>query len=206
MKLRFIVSELYNYFDCKFYNKDFRIVKLKNDYLITDFLINVHKDYNLQSIDYQFIFKYLVCQYDYWKAIKVKGFGNTTRVANIFGQKAYNRFKERNDNPKFNWYNAENLLKQQYGISSSFLLRYRAREKKDLTQLSVDEEKEKTLFEDHNVQLVHCIDSTTLFNHNSNHCIKCGARQQCKQMLKQYYREIYIDRGYETSVEEEAKI
>jgi len=191
MKLRLIVGELYHYFDCKFYNKEFKIVELKNAHIITDFLINVHKDFNLQSINHQFIFKYLMFQYDFWNDQEITGFGNHTRLGTIFSKKGYLRFQKALKNDKFSWYNAEKTLQDKYGINRSFLIRYRAKQKRDLTILSVDEESEKKIFEDGDVQLVHCIDSTTLFNHVSEVCMACPARVKCKRLLKVYYKYLH---------------
>ena len=205
MKLRYVVNQLYNYFDNKFYNLDANIVKHIDKDLITTFLIELHKDYTLQSISNDFLFKYLTYQYDYWKDRDVKGFGNHTRPLNVFGPKAYSRFKKNNINSKYSWYNAEKSLSERYGINRKILLDYESNFKKDSTKLHLDEEQEKLVFNQSDVQLLHCIDNTTLFNDRSSVCSKCNASVKCKKILKEIYRQTYIDRGYEASISEKSK-
>jgi len=197
MKLRFIVHELYCHFDSKFHNTDPRLSKPIDNQSITNFLIEVHKDYNLNSINNDFLFKYFIYQYDYWKSKEIRAFGNHTRLINIIGPKAYSRFKQIQTNSTYNWYNAEKSL-VEYGIDRSILSRYNHNKSSDPSKLHIDEEKEKIVFKsNHHLQLAHCIDNTTLYNHNSNHCQVCTMQNVCKRMLKDNLPQLYVNRGYE---------
>jgi hypothetical protein len=206
MKIRFVIYELYTYFDCKFYKLQPTLNSNVSNDEVTSFLIELHKEGHLHSLNYHFIYKYLLYQYDYWNDRRVGGFGNHTRLANIFGKKAYSRFRATLSNPKYNWYNAEKTLKDTYGISRDVLSRFNSNYVKDYKKIHRDEECEKMLFDDSNVQLVHCIDNTTLFNNNSEICQQCQVKDACKKVLKQMYYRIYIKRGYgnKTSIKQES--
>lgn len=206
--MRFVIYELYNYFDCRFYQLQPSLSSKSND-TITTFLIELHKLGKLHSLNYEFIFKYLVYQYDYWNDKRIEGFGNHTRIVNIFGPKAYSRYVRILDNPTYSWYNAEKTLKDTYGIDRAFLKNFYPKEVGKELKVHEDEENEKTIFDQNGpVQLLHCLDSTTLYKHTSDICSNCSMKDECLVMLKSTYYRIYKKRGYgnKTSVEQKSKV
>lgn len=195
MKLRFVAIELYQQFISSFYSLEEYSIKdrVKANQVIVNFLIEIHKRINLNSIGPRFIFYYLIFQFDYWNSKDVS-FGDKVNIVRIFGKKSIERYFNRSKD--YSWYNAE-LSLNSLGIKQSFLNEYDQVTVVDRVKIDEKEEKRKEQYFGTKSHLVNCMDNTTLFNHRSIHCAICTHKTICKKILKENYFSIYVDRGYE---------
>jgi len=182
MKLRMIVRQMYGEFIRRYYNSNAVI----DDNLIVDFLIEVHKKINLNSISAEWIYNYLIFQFDYWKSKNVHH-GNRMSAKKIFAKKSLQRYFSRSD--KFNWYNAKLSLKQ-FDIGDDILYQFRKKQQSSTTYDDI----ERVRFHNTNKGFANCIEMTTLYDKRSGLCQTCRFRKQCKELLRQNYKAIYIDR------------
>lgn len=184
MKLRAIVREMYRDFVERYYKSS---TSIDNDDIIVDWLIEVHKKINLNSISARWIYRYLIYQFDYWKNKNVRH-GNKMSIKKIFAKKSLERYFNRSS--EYNWYNAAKSL-EQYDINESILKSYESRHQK--TNIAFDDV-ERARYYNTDKGLANCIETTTLYDNRSKFCIVCKNRKVCKQILQENYKALYIDR------------
>jgi hypothetical protein len=194
MKDREILILLYEKFLKRFYEDNQLHIKASRDNqnVLTTFLLQVHKELNLNSIGVAYWYQYLIYQYDYWSTKNV-AFGERITLKRVFAIKSWERFQQISD--EFSWYNAE-LTLSKYNINRSIILEMKVRDRKNHTKLNDYEEEEKSRFLNKPIGFVNCIETTTLFNHRSTSCALCKVNQTCKNLLRENYIGVYIDRGY----------
>lgn len=193
MKKRQIAFRLY----CQFVEKIYKKTDCINDIdsamsTITDFLLQVHRDIGLQGVGSNFLYDYLVYQFDYWIDKNVT-FGDKTSINRIYSVESWKRYLSRFEN--FSWYNARCRM-SAYNISTAILDQFIIHIPIDNCAINQAEEREKQRFHQQEKGLAHCIDSTTLYNHKSVLCMRCPFKNTCKSLLKETYFAIYMDRGY----------
>lgn len=186
---------LYDYFTSQFYQQQLICKRSeKNRIILTNFLLEIHKTVSLVSVGPEYLFNYLIFQFDYWNEKNVE-FGDRITLSRIFGKACVERFF--NISKDYSWYNAKLTLNEKYSIESSIINDLIASTKlKDYKTIDRVEEIEKQRFFNHPAALAHCIENTTLFNHRSSVCVGCKHKKICKSTLKQMYIGIYHSRGY----------
>ena len=194
MKLRMLCVDMYVQFLEKYRRKDPRYKhSSKNEVIIVSFLIELHKECNLQSIGCNFIYRYLIYQFDYWKHLDVE-YGDPLSFDRIFAKKSLGRYFNRSKD--FHWFNAERALRKR-GITKEILNRYDKADKYNFTGLDENEEREKQRFHNTPIGLSHCLETTTLYNHKSHVCQSCKYVKECIKFLKSLNEDVYMKRGYE---------
>lgn len=156
-----------------------------NQECITTFLIELHKKIGLAHIGENYINDYLIYQFNYWIDKDVQ-FGNSITIKKVFAIESLKRYLNRD--PDFNWY----MAKLQIEPYLTPIKEIKAKSDK----LNDTEENEKRRFYNEKRGLIHCFDTTTLFNHNSPLCISCIHKEVCKKLLMNTYPKIYKERGY----------
>lgn len=193
MKLRIVAEQLYCDFVVRFHDLQSSEIKLTQNQrdIVTDFLIELHKNVGLHSVGPRYIYDFLIYQFNYWHNKKVK-FGDRITVVRVLGKKSIRRWFDRRED--FSWYNAYKDM-SQYGLTLKMLSKFKQKKLTTHIKLSQFEEQEKKRFYNTQQGFRNCIEQTTLYNHKSKLCAVCINNRICKQLLKANYPAIYIDRG-----------
>lgn len=189
MKVELI--KLYEYFVQKIYPEGYDFFELNptpaHKKVLVNWLVELAKDIDLEMVDFNYLFDYVGFTFEYI-LIKRPNY-NSRRIPlnQIFSSTSYERWKGRNKG--YEYYVGENLYKRgvrredldpnQYNLIS-------------ITELDDDEEAFKKRYG----ELGLCLESTSLFNHKSSHCMECKDKDACKKLLSQISPAVYYDRGY----------
>lgn len=170
-------------------------------YNFSNFLKN-DKEYYL-NIDW--LFSYFNYQFTYWDYIKeqkkLNGEICLIQLHWILGQKALKRFKNKTQKDSY-FYHTKFL--QKYKIKKENLIEYLENKK----LLSIEDNEEKKVFNELNIKeeklklksfntiegFYICLNYTSLYKFNSDVCIKCKYRKECKDYLKRNYFKLYQKR------------
>lgn len=191
MDLHLLTERLYNHFYSKFYKREFKLnLELnRNAQLIQNFIDLLVRHYQLESISLNFLINYLAWSFN-------RRFGQITKrdisLAWIIGKSTFKKYLERKDEEAF--YSDQFLAKVGINVDE---LRKEFIEIEQNAGLDISEENEKKRFDD-DARLFHCLQFTTLYNHQSLTCLKCVNKSQCKSLLKIHYPRIFKLRGYES--------
>ena len=186
--MNFDLNNSYYYYFYNYFYSSKNIVNLTPTIIkqSQSFLKSCSEKTTLQSLGTNWLFKYLIFQFEYWSNIKITSFNNKISFSFIFGEKAIERFFNRKE--EFDW---------QLTIESSFLVKNKNIDY--FTFLSfLDESKKSVESYPHPVKLKQklnlCLIFTTLYDHTDNSCIFCIERKECKTILEKNYSLIYKDR------------
>jgi len=149
-------------------------------------LLNDNKN-SLYSIGKDYITKYFIFQFDYWKGLDTR-FGQKIPLSWFIGKKAYLRWVNRKEHDL--WHAKNTAKKYNLGKIKN------KKKNRDLLKIQKYEELEKSRFFNKTIGFVNCIETTTLYNHRSLNCMVCKYNKDCKKLLKENYPNIYINRGY----------
>lgn len=167
------------------YNADSR-----DEACIQSFIKLLDKEYGIESIGRTFVYDYFCFQLDYWKNMDTR-FGKKIPISWFIGKKAFERWKKNPEEDLWHAYQTAN----EFGIHIG-LIHTTGPVHMDVLELKETEEAEKARFGDPAKQLVHCLETTTLYNHRSTLCISCPEKNACKALLKENFYKIYLKRGY----------
>lgn len=181
------VIGLYEHFYSKVYHCDYTYKPSKHDKIIKNFIEKLDI-----SCGQEWMFDYIAFQFEYWSKIKYKKVKGTPPNL-VFGKVALERFEQRNENWKY--FTDQFVMLYQIGLDNDY--------KKDLSNISTAEEKEKLRFTGKE-RLANCILYTTLYNRKSKICVLCGFSKVCKEVQKVKYLNIYQLRGNETGIKKES--
>jgi len=163
--------------------------ELRDNACITNFIKLIDKAYGIESLGEVFIYDYFSFQLNYWVNLDTR-FGKKIPITWFVGKKAFLRWK---DNPNIDLYHAHKTS-DLFGIDISAF--NKSKKNIDALETKPYEEKEKIRFGHKESQFLHCIETTTLFNHRSTYCVLCENKISCKELLKVNFYRIYIKRGY----------
>lgn len=113
------------------------------------------------------------------------------RFSWIFGKKPIERWLK--NDVKTNNYIIRKTLKKQYKINT---VKRNNQISKIVLSLRKIEEKYKAEFFNTKRGFQWCIANTSLYHHKSTYCLTCEFKQECKEILKRNYNNIYKLRGY----------
>jgi len=184
MKLRIVAREMYSEFYRRYYNID--KLTISNDDVIVDWLIELHKKINLNSISSNWIYNYLIFQFDYWHSKQVRH-GNKMSIKKIFAKKSLERYFNRSRN--YSWYNAKKNL-AKFNINEIILKIFESRRREQNNYDDI----ERARYHNTDKGLANCIEQTTLYDNRSQWCLVCKHAKVCKKLLQQNYKALYIDR------------
>lgn len=152
------------------------------------------------SLGDQWLFEYFAFQFKYWAEKKYKRF-NAVVISYIIGEKAIERF-ESNKNEHLSYFISEFIRKYQLNIDDLTQNKYY---KRDLLNISKNEENEKLRIGDSYERILNCVENTTLFNIRSQVCVFCSKSKICKEIQQKKYPEVYRLRN-EKNIEKRAGI
>ncbi len=170
---------------------------------IEKFIKEVDLYYSLHSVGINFLVNYFLFQFNRVSEQTINRFASKQngvitavgkiQVYDIIGSKAFLYYRQRNWN--FDFIIEQSPFIKKYNISITYLKKLVTQDIKE-KPLNRSEEQAKKRFHGTVKGTTYCIDSTSLFNHLSSLCALCFFKSSCKQLLKQNYPEIYIERGY----------
>lgn len=109
----------------------------------------------------------------------------------VFGKKAIERWSK--NDVRTNNYIIRKTLKKKYKINT---VKRNNQISKIVLSLRKSEEKYKTEFFNTKRGFQWCIANTSLYHHKSTLCTTCDFKQECKELLRLNYKNIYKLRGY----------
>ena len=156
----------------------------RDEACIQSFIKLLDKEYGLESIGRTLVYDYFCFQLDYWKNMDTR-FGKRIPITWFIGKKAFERWK---NNPEEDLWHAYQTA-DEFGIDIG-QIHVAGPVHMDVLELKEAEENEKNRFSDPIDQLTHCLETTTLYNHRSKHCIGCKEKGNCKKLLKDNFYSI----------------
>lgn len=187
-----MILRFYEYF----YKKRFRSPKYKYKpsdkalKCINTFLSLLDKKIGLSLIGEEFLWGYFVYQFNYWRDAELQAMYGKFRIELVVGKKALQRFIDNEYNNM--WVIGKSEILNQYGFESSDLLT----PKPAIPFTGRGEIQTKQRYYGTNKGFYICIETTTLYNHLHKCCLFCKFKDDCKQVLKDNYPNIYEKRGY----------
>lgn len=178
-----IVNYYTDFYRKKYSNKNYLFIpSFKADKTIDIFLLQLDKEYKLSCIGNNFLIRYFNFQFNRLDGLVFKRFasekeGGKVQIYDVVGKKAFKYWLDRD-------------------IGFDFKIHNISFNKVDLNILSKAEEIEKNRFVNTNRGQLNCIEKTSLFNHKSSICLLCMYKNDCKQLLKNNYINIFTKRGY----------
>lgn len=183
----------YEYFYKKKYgNRDYKFeLSPKSEKLIQNFLLLLERNYktNFYSLGNTFIWTYFIFQFRYWEDLEIESFSKRIVPAYILGEKAFLRYKERDQ--EFDWSIEESEIIQLYHLSKKTLGELLETSPRTNKQ---DETYIKNLAWGTDLGFNTCLLYTTLYNKRDLCCIQCRYKVECKELLKSNYPKIYKTR------------
>lgn len=177
----------YEYFYRKFYGDENyslsrtpRVVQL-----CTNFHTFLKKKPSFHSFGVDFLSRYLSFQFQYWKGLEIKANNGEINFSFIYGPKAYERFKSRNIDFDYK------LGESPFSPTQISVVIGTAKKKSENYQNPI-----KMMFHNTYKGFSVCLEQTTLYNHQEKSCQDCMFKDECKEILKKKYINIYKGRGY----------
>lgn len=167
---------------------------LKYNFLYTDrsakmadkALQQLNKQFGLHSLGHRWLFDYLCFQFNYWGGVKIEQFSGKVDFAFIFGEKAVKRYIDRDK--EFDYQIEDNSAYK----SENYFSLFKSLEENDFTR----DDNNRRVFLNTDRGFLHCIQTTSLYNHKDKSCIECKFNIECKGLLKTNYPHIYKNRRY----------
>lgn len=186
------VIDYYSYFYRKKYNKK-DIIKFNktNIDLVSRFINELDKAYNINTIGHSFLFKYFLFQFMDLETMEISSLNKKLRLNMIIGKPAIKRWFERNKD--FDWLLeiSNNDYITKYNILRSDLVK---KEQKEVKPSSF-EERIKNIFYNTSKGYLICITQTTMFDKRHICCLTCNFKNECKKIQKLNYPNIYNERN-----------
>lgn len=191
-----IIHYLYQLFYRKVYGNEKYIFNPseKAQDQIKKFIELLDERYKLERIGINFLISYFVFQFDYWTKCEIKektNWSDKIQLSYIIGGKAFIRYDTRD--VKFDWTISQSDFLKEYNVSTESIKNFFKESDDSLNKV---EEREKEKYFNTERHFLHCIETTTLYNHRSSWCTVCKNKVDCKVMLKSNYENIYASRGY----------
>lgn len=179
-----------------FYQKVYSAPKYKFSYtetsqkLVTKFLQFCDKKWKIQTLGENFLWNYLLFQFQYWDGLEIVSFNNKINFSFIFGEKAYKRYVDRD--VEYDWQLQESNLVSKYKITQD-----------DFSSLF--SKSQSSVFYQNPTRLIglntlnglnNCLEFTTLYDFKDVSCILCKYKEECKKLLETNYPDIYKSRNY----------
>lgn len=182
------IVDLYELFYKKFTGKKrFKLdLKRKNqEKTIDNFINKLDQNYSIASIGIDFLVRYFLFQFYYWKGKDIK---RNIQIEWIIGKKALERFKVNGFNEKFEYFiNKENTIDFS-PVYHKFAQQYY---QPNFNEESKKERAEKLRFFNTQDGLANCLENTSLYNPDSDICIECKFKEDCKELLRENYYKLY---------------
>ena len=167
----------------------------KNQNKCENFIDLLKNEYeNIQRLDIDFLWFYFNFQFQYYQDVDICNYKNKITIDMIIGNKAFDRYLNRDTS--FDW-----LVNNKSGKNNrkSFELYVNLPHKNNDIQddLYDADEYYRQMFFNQSLGLSNCIMYTSLYDNKSKLCVQCQFKQQCVNIQKQIYRNIYNDRKIE---------
>lgn len=182
------IVDLYELFYRKFTGKKkfkLDLNKKKQEKIIDNFISKLDENYSIASIGIDFLVRYFLFQFYYWKNKNIK---RNIQIEWVIGKKALDRFLYNGFNEKFEYFiNKENTI----DFSPIYHKFAKQNYQPNFNEESKRERVEKLRFFNTEKGLVNCLENTSLYNPDSDLCIQCKFQEDCKKLLKENYFKLY---------------
>lgn len=142
---------------------------LKN---ITSFLSNIDN-----SKGFDFIWKYLIFQFNYYSELELVNNHGKLSTKYIFGKSSYKRWLERNTDFDF-------LLEFNNKVNKSFF-QFPTVNYEGISSLQIQKKKK---FHNTDFGFTYCLENTDLYNQIHLPCLLCNKKQICKEISDNYLK------------------
>ena len=188
MKNRLIQKSFEFFYRYKYRTENYRFFFTDSSQKIYDKFI---KDVGCElSVD--FIYRYLIFQFTYWQELNLTQISSLT-FSHIFGLKAITRYKNRNQEYDWQFYE-NNSLSKDFVISKKQFYTY-VGYSPYISVFTNNRDPIKLKYLNTNKGLSTCLDLTTLYNSKDQSCIQCNFKEECIELLKANYPKIYKSRN-----------
>lgn len=158
------------------------------------FLKLIDKEYSLYAVTENFLWDYFLFQWNYWNNLTLENqFNDKVVIAYIVGKKAFERWKERDQ--EYDWQMENYDIVKECSLDKKELIqqvKMITAQKQAQTAKKFDSSKpirKKYLNTDSGFAM--CIEFTTLFDPTDMSCIRCQNRKDCKELLRANYPALY---------------
>lgn len=180
---RELLYHTYSYFAKELYRNNFTLEK-RSDQVAEKFIKALGKEFHLERIGEDFLWKYCLFQFDYWSKLTISSFDKKMRFSLIFGEKALQRYNSRNSDFDFLIKECDVKLSRKKCFTPSF-------EGANLCDIESFYRKQKLNTEE---GLVHCLTHTTLYLPSDISCKNCSYSSDCIEILSHKYPNLYLIR------------
>lgn len=182
-----ILIDSYRFFADILAENKYVVEKKSEDYAKT-FLTLLGKHYHSTTLRSDFLWLYLVFQFNYWQGVELRSFDRRMKFSFIFGRKAFKRYLERDQ--EFDW------VLQGCEVSRAvsrvkFNKKFSVIEKRDTPNV---ESIHRSRFLNKEAGLGNCLALTTLYDPEDNNCKQCNFKGECKELLRMNYPKFYRKR------------
>lgn len=174
------IEYAYEYFYRKFYNTNYKFKpSQKVEKCIDEFLNELRKSPTYNTVGYNWLFDYTLFQFHYWSKLDIKLWAGKIQFPFIFGEKAFNRYLERNKD--FDGEVVETCVQRKIYKPAFTTMFYTQRIEKETFQFFVRQKRDLQM----------CLISTSLFDPNNIDCKRCDYQDSCKELLRVNLPNIY---------------
>lgn len=187
-----VIHYVYQLFYSRVYGNSSYVFKPteRMEKMILKFLSMVDNKYKLETIGVNFIVSYFTFQFNYWDGLELNNYSKRIDLSFIIGEKAFDRWVNRNQN--FDWTISESKFLKKNKISISQIKNFF--KESDYNVVNKFEEIEKKRFFATDKGFLNCIEKTTLYNNKSGLCLSCNFKDDCKKLLSNNYPVLYKNR------------
>lgn len=169
--------------------QDRYLVESKSESVAITFLSLLKKRHHLSSLREEWLWQYLVFQFDFWQTLSLSAFDKRMKFSFIYGKKAFLRYESRNQD--FDW------RIQSCDVSCTLS------KKQFVDELCVFEKAashnaeniHRQMFLNKDEGLSNCLLLTTLFDPLNKYCQQCIFQKECKELLRMNYPKFYKNRN-----------
>lgn len=189
------VKKFYEYFYFKKYGgkKYIYPTTSKDEKLIENFLSTLDKEYRLDSLGYNFLWKYFVFQFTYWDELTLQQVSKI-QPNFILGKQAFYRYRDRDS--EYDWQITNSKFITKYKVNESALIKIVEKPTSQVKQISITDRVFRAQHLNTEYGLAHCLEYTTLYDKRDISCLACKFKKECKELLKRNYPLLYSERGY----------
>ena len=176
-----LIGKLFNTCYKAFYNDSKHFSdpnNVTNKKTINNFLNRLKKAYNINSIGENWLRHYFRFQFNYWLD---KETDRRITLQWVLGKKAFDRYEKIDNWEQVNYHIEKN---------TSFITFENEKNERNLDY----ENQQRSKYLNQDIGLLWCIENTSLYDKCSP-CFRCKFKQECKELLKANYPNLYKSRG-----------
>ena len=160
------------------------------------FLKELERQYNVNQLGCDFLWKYFIFQFNFWKKAKLKK-GIEIDISFVVGKKAFDRYQKRDQD--YDWQLINDGNRKYDRKKFDLVLGFQENEKfeqQDEKEIDIDDVYRRKFYNT-DKGFDYCITYTLLYNNKSKYCKECKFVEECLEVQKHVYLTVYKDRDGE---------